>query len=162
MGATILYLRDDIPSKLLNTCDIPRGHEAMFNEITIRTSKWLIIVGYKPPKRDIANVLNCISKGIDKHLARYENIIILGDFNSEVRETHMENFCKMYNLNNLIDEPTCFKSAENPSSIDVLLTNSRKSFENNTTLVPIVILYRKFKDMNEERFKDDLCLLKSQ
>ena len=83
----------------------------------------------------------------------------------------------MYNLDNLIDEATC---AENPSSIDFLLANRHKSFQNNVTLEtglsychkmtinvlnryfarkdPITIVYRKFKDINGQRFKDDLCL----
>ena len=46
----------------------------------------------------------------------------------------MKNFCETYDLTNLITEPTCFKSVENPSSIDVILTNRKESFENSTTV----------------------------
>ena len=94
--------------------------EAMFIEITIRNSKWLLAVGYNPQK---IVLLELYKQRVDKHLAKYENIILLGDFNSEVSGIHMENICELYNLKNLIDEHTCFKSIENPSSIDVMLTN---------------------------------------
>ena len=42
----------------------------------------------------------------------------------------MKNFCEIYNLQNLIKETTCFKSVQKLSSIDVILTNENKSFEN--------------------------------
>ena len=38
-------------------------------------------------------------------------------------------FCKHYRLKALKEEPTCFKNLNNPSCIDLFLTNSSKSFE---------------------------------
>ena len=35
----------------------------------------------------------------------------------------------MYNVKNLIKEPTCFKNPLNPSSIDVILTNRGGRFQ---------------------------------
>ena len=40
----------------------------------------------------------------------------------------------MYDLENLIKKPTCFKSTENPSSIDVILTNRKSKFQNSMTV----------------------------
>ena len=51
----------------------------------------------------------------------------LGDFNCTKSEKPMIDFCDMYNLHNLITEPTCYKNANNPSSIDLMLTNSKNS-----------------------------------
>ena len=62
-----------------------------------------------------------VSLELDKLLSKYENLLILGDWNSAVTEECMTQFCDMYDLENLIKEPTCFKSTENPSSIDVIL-----------------------------------------
>ena len=59
---------------------------------------------------------------------------MLGDWNSAVNETEMKNFCETYNLENLVKEPTCFKNSENPSSIDIILTNKKHSFQNTTVL----------------------------
>ena len=44
-----------------------------------------------------------------KQLAKYENMIFLGDLNSEVSKEEIKNFYEAYDLTNLITEPTCFK-----------------------------------------------------
>ena len=59
---------------------------------------------------------------------------MLGDWNSAVTEDDMEDFCDMYDLENSIKVPTCFKSNENPSSIDVILTNKKHSFQHTSTV----------------------------
>ena len=46
----------------------------------------------------------------------------------------MIDFCHMYNLENLIKEPSCYKNPNNPSSIDVILTKHAKSFQNSITI----------------------------
>ena len=46
----------------------------------------------------------------------------------------MIEFCETYNLKNLIVDPTCFKNPHNPSSIDLILTNKYRSFQNSHTL----------------------------
>ena len=61
---------------------------------------------------------------------KLENFIILGDFNCEMKETVMKDFCETYNLRNLVTDPTCFKNLLNPSSIDLILTNKYRSFQN--------------------------------
>ena len=68
------------------------------------------------------------------YLKDYENIILLCDFNSTFTDHTTNEFCQMYNLHNLINEPTCYKNPNNPSSIDVILTNRKNSFENSTTI----------------------------
>ena len=79
-----------------------------------------------PQKENIRYFLDKVSLELDKLLSKYENLLMLGDWNSAVTEEDMENFCDMYDLENLIKEPTCFKSTENPSSIDVILTNRKR------------------------------------
>ena len=71
-----------------------------------------------------------MSKGIAKYLCNYEIFLILGDFNITMLDDNMKNFCETYDLKNLINEPTCYKNASNPSAIDVILTNRSKSFHN--------------------------------
>ena len=85
--------------------------------------KWLIMGGYNPHKKSISYFLKHIGDQLDKHLQSYENLMLLGDFNSEMTENKMIDFCEMYNLQNLIKDPTCYKNPSNPSSIDVILTN---------------------------------------
>ena len=52
----------------------------------------------------------------------------MGDFNSEVIEEAMGDFCELFNLKNLVKDPTCYKNPENPSCIDLILTNRQNSF----------------------------------
>ena len=42
----------------------------------------------------------------------------------------MNDFCENYNLSSLIRESTCCKNPENPSCIDLSLTNSPNIFQN--------------------------------
>ena len=61
--------------------------------------------------------------------AQYENIISIGDFNVDPEKSHTKAFCKTYGLKNLITVPTCYKNSQNPSCIDLILTNSHLSFQ---------------------------------
>ena len=44
----------------------------------------------------------------------FENIILLGDFNSCMDDSPMIGFCGTYKLRNLVKHPTCLKNPENP------------------------------------------------
>ena len=92
----------------------------------------------------------------------------------------MRNFCNSYNLNSLIKQPTCFKNPENPSCIDLILTNKPRSFQSTCVietglsdfhrmtvsvlkthfrrLPPKVVTYRDFKKFENKRFMDSLKL----
>ena len=43
----------------------------------------------------------------------YTVLILLGDFNVEVDNNDMKDFCKSYDLKSLVRVPTCFKNLEN-------------------------------------------------
>ena len=64
---------------------------------------------------------------IDHYSTSYDNIVVLGDFNSEPYDP-LDEFCNLYNMKNLITVPTCFKSLESPSCIDLIITNRPRSF----------------------------------
>ena len=64
----------------------------------------------------------CISQNMEKN-------ILAGDFNAEVSEVNLSNFLDIYGLKSLVHEKTCYKSIENPSCIDLILTNCSKSFQ---------------------------------
>ena len=111
-------------------------------------------------------------------MSSFDNVIILGDFNSEIREEAMDDFCELYDLKSLIKTPTCFKSKENPSCIDLILTNRPHNFQNSTALEtglsdfhlltvtvlkttfrkkpPKVVRYRDYKNYNPMSFQNDL------
>ena len=83
----------------------------------------------------IGNSLNIIGNKLNDFYFKYENIILIGDFNSEMREDAMNTFCITYNLACLIREPnTCFKNIDNSSCIDLILTNKPLCFQNTSVI----------------------------
>ena len=42
----------------------------------------------------------------------------------KLKKTTISDFMSTYNLKNLVKQKTCFKNTENPSCIDLILTNS--------------------------------------
>ena len=46
----------------------------------------------------------------------------------------MNDFCDIYNLKNLVKKPTCYKSPDSPSCIDLFLTNRPRTFQSTTTV----------------------------
>ena len=46
---------------------------------------------------------------------------------------HLQEFCAIFSLTNLIKESTCFKNPEQPTGIDHILTNHQKSFQHSCT-----------------------------
>ena len=59
----------------------------------------------------------------------YGKVFLIGDFNAEETNFHIIDFCNLYMLENLIKTPTCFKNLDDPKTIDLMLTNSARSFE---------------------------------
>ena len=105
----------------------------------------------------------------------------MGDFNAEPADTVVSDFCEIYNLKNIIREKTCFKNPNNPSCIDLIITNRPKSFQNSMVIEtglsdfhkmcitvmkmyyskqkPTIIHYRKFRDFSNDSFIKDLQTL---
>ena len=129
-GGVLIYVREDIPCRELTSHLKPNNLEGIVLEINLRKVKWLMFVGYNPHKENTANFLSQLIPILDQYLSKYDNYLLIGDFNSEVDENIMKEFCDSYNLSNLIKEPTCFMNLNNPSSIDVMLTNRPRQFQN--------------------------------
>ena len=130
-GGILLYIREDIPSTLLN---FDMSIESFFIEINIRKKKWLLVGTYNPNKNLISNHLKEIGKNLDNYSSKYGNFILLGDLNSEPTESAVKDFCEIYSCKNLIKDNTCFKNPLKPSCIDLIITNRPKNFQNSVTV----------------------------
>ena len=75
-----------------------------------------------------------MNKGLDVYLKHYDNLLILGDLNSDLKDGCLNAFSNVNNLKSLNKEPTCFKNPNNPSCIDLFLTNRSKYFQNTSTI----------------------------
>ena len=137
--------------------------------------KGLLCCSYNPHKNLISNHLNILGKILDTQMKIYDNFLIVPDFNSEMTESAIENFCGTYHLHNLIKDPTCFKNPDQPSCIHLLLKNFLKSFLESQTLEiilsdfhkltltvlkihfkkqkPLVVTYRGYKNFSNETFR---------
>ena len=80
----MLYMWEDIRSKSLTEITLDNEIENIFTEINLRSKKWLISGSYNPKLSHIKNHLQEIGKGLDYYSSKYENFIVLGDFNSEM------------------------------------------------------------------------------
>ena len=155
--------------------------EEFFIELNLRCKKWLLSCSYNPHRSLISEHLSIIGKDLDLLSANYDQILLMGDFNAEPHDHFLMDFCDVYNLKNLIKVPTCFKNPEKPTSIDLMLTNSYRSFQNSCAIEtglsdfhkmivtilktyfqkkePKIIQYRDYKNFSEEEYREFLVNL---
>ena len=180
-GGILVFIREDIPSKLIES---KMRTEGFFVELNLKRKKWLLCCSYNPKFSQISFHLNELGKNLDTLTSKYDNIILLGDFNTEPTDTAFSHFCEIYNFKNLIKDKTCFKNPNKPSCIDLIITNRPKCFQNSMVIEtglsdfhkmcitvmkmyyskqkPSIIHYRKFKDFNNDAFIKDLKTLLSK
>ena len=59
--------------------------------------------------------MNELGKALDTYFHKYDHILLIGDFNSEISERLTNDFFNVYNLKSLSNTPTYFKNPKNPS-----------------------------------------------
>ena len=129
-GGLLLYVRQDIPSKLIKK---EENYEAMFVEINLKKQKWILSCTYNPDVKDINPFLDKLQISLDS-LGNYDKLLLLGDFNCEIDRFNMPEFLSGRDLSSLIHEPTCFKNPLNPKCIDLILTSHPRSFQNSYSI----------------------------
>ena len=179
-GGLIIYIREDIPAKTLESLPSDRDNEGIFIEINLRNNKWLLFCGYNPKKERISEYISNLSNRLNKHRGNYDNIIILGDLNCDynIKDNKLYEFSEVYNLKNIVKGNTCFKNTNHPTSIDVILTNRKERFQDTKIIEtglsdyhkmtitclrryvkknpPIVINYRNYKNFDALYFQENL------
>ena len=94
----MLFVRSDITAKLLSV-DI--GFEIFFVELNSRKKEMatkLFLYFHVITIKVVESHLNCLSRSIDAHSSKYENIILLGDFHSSMLDSSMKAFCETYKI----------------------------------------------------------------
>ena len=127
-GGLLLYVNDKIPSKFLDKHSISTDIELIAVEFHQNKRQWLSLCVYKPPNQNDSVFVEAISAITNEYSAQYEHIVIFGDFNTSVENSHFQNLMQIYDLSPLIKEPTCFQS-HNPTCIDNFLTNQKAMFK---------------------------------
>ena len=94
-GGILVFICEDIPAKLIDSQMKIKG---FFIELNIRTNKWLLSCSYNPKYSQISHQSKEIGKDLDVLKSKYDNIILMGDFNAEPADTVVSDFCEIYNL----------------------------------------------------------------
>ena len=177
-GGIMIFIREDIPSKILQNHNLPEHIEAVPIEVNLRKTKFLFLAIYHPPSQSKKYFLECLTKILDKYSHLYEKILTAGDFNIQESEPDLNEFLSEHDLKCIVKDPTCFKNVLNPSCIDLLITNFPNSFQGTTTLTtglsdyhkmvltvlknkfikqkPKEIEYRCYKSLDRVRFREEL------
>ena len=114
----MIFIRDDIPSRVLTKHVFPDDIESLFIELNFRKAKSLLFGTYHPPTQSDSyyfNNLNALTVTMIKKL-------LVGDFNTEVSDV-LSIFLYQYDK-----DKTCIKNPNNPSTIDLFLTNYSLAF----------------------------------
>ena len=178
IGWPVNFVRSDIPCKQVNQHEFSENIEGIFLEVNFRKSKWLLLGTYHPPSQNDNFYFDNIGRALDIYTQTYDQFLLIGDFNAEEKENTLSEFMDLYDLKNLVKQNTCFKSVENPSCVDLFLTNSSRSFQNTNVIStgisdchkmivtilkttfkktkPKVILYRSYKYFDNNAFSRDL------
>ena len=132
-GGLLLYVREDIPTNEV-PCKSISQIECILIDINMHKKIWLIYGIYNPEKSFTSSFLSNLSRSLDNHNQHYDDIILLGDFNADMLDDNLNDFCHLYNFKNLIREPTCYKNPLNPSCIDLIITNRPNSFQDSNVI----------------------------
>ena len=104
-GGLMLFVREDIPSKLLTNIDPSSNIENIFVEINLRSKKWFISGSYNPNVGLIQNHAVSLSKNLNFYSSKHKNLIATGDFSAKIINNYFEEVCVSYNLKDLIKNP---------------------------------------------------------
>ena len=173
----MFYVNENLPCKKGLTTKIDNLTETIFLEVNLQSFKWLFLGCYKPPSQNEEFYISNLSKTINEFPAKYDKILLMGDFNLTTENKHLEELLRLFNIKSLISSPTCFQSIS-PTCIDLTLTNQADFFSNSNTcevgisdhhhLVSTMLnkkiskgstktlFYRDYKKFEENKFARDL------
>ena len=109
-GSIMLCITEDIPSKSSTEMKLDNEIGNIFFGNQFNLKKWLISGFCNPKLSHMKNHFQATEEELEYYSSKYEDFIVLGDFNVAKLNPHMSELCSVYNLINLIMEPTCYKN----------------------------------------------------
>ena len=130
-GGILSIISSDIPSS--RKVNLESEHlENISYEVHVNDKKWLLMGIYKPPSITDNTFSEHFVKIMDKITVKYENYIVFSDLNFDMLNVKkckpLVDMCDIFDLDQLVKKPTCFKKDCTPSLVDVILTNERSFF----------------------------------
>ena len=127
-GGLAAFIRTDIPARRRHDLEC-KNLENIIYEVTLNKTKWSIVCVYRPPSMSDKKCSDQLTITIDKCSTQYDHYLLMGDLNYDLL---CENKGKtlfvlmvLFDLCNLIKEPTCFMKICKNSLLDVILINSK-------------------------------------
>ena len=180
-GGVVIYVREDIPSQQMKKHKFSKNVEALIVEINLRKNKLLLVGTYHSTNKEYGTTdlvfLEQMGFALDVY-SSYDKFLIAGDLNIEEGQECLDDFMDEFHAKNMVKEPTCFKNPENPSCIDLFITNSYRSFMKTTAVStglsdfhkmtvtvmkstfpraePKTVRYRDFSKYKKDQFGEDL------
>ena len=182
VGGLIKFVRKGLICKRLRKYELIII-EVICSELTISNRNWVILSIYRP--LDYFNLLlffKELRKYLNQASKNYDNFIVLGDFNIDIRQTStgshkLDKFWGLFSLKNIIESNTCFNKFHS-SAIGLFLTSKSNFFQKTNAieaglsdhhkliciflnscydkLKPKIAYYRNYKNFNEANFLNDL------
>ena len=172
-----MFIKEDIPQKELSF-NLPSDIEIIIIELNINKIKWLVCGCCHSPSQSDKYFFYLLGKGLDNFSKKYDRFVLLSNFNVQENENMLSEFLNAFNAKNIVKNKTCFESIENPSYVDLIITDKPRSFQHTnifkrgisdhhklvTTVIkakfakalPKYVHYRNYKNFNEQDFKFEL------
>ena len=129
-GGLLIYIKEGVPAKEVSLRNsTAKDVEAKAIEINLHNIKWLLIGIYRPPSQSKDFFLEEMRKNFEQFCTKYENFLMIGDFNLSEDDDSLDQFMQELNLENVVKVPTCFKS-DSPTCIDLILTSDKRKLAN--------------------------------
>ena len=93
----MIYVRDDIPRKMLTKHNLLEDIEAALIELNFRKCKWLLCATNRAPSHNHDYFLDNIDECLDVH-STYERVALADGFNAQVGEKLFDTFYINMNL----------------------------------------------------------------
>ena len=119
-GGVLVYIRGDIPSKILKKTFLLDDIEGIFIELNLRKYKWLLCATYHLPNKKDNYFFNHLGKAIDIYHQTYDKYLLIDDFSAEDTEPCLSQFLFEYDGKNIVSEKTCLKFSVHDRNIQQL------------------------------------------
>ena len=90
----MIYVRQNIPRKLLTKHVCPSDIKCLFLELNFRKCKWFFVGRYHPPSQNDHYFFENLDKAINVYI-HYEKVLLVRDFNGEISELCLDSFLYM-------------------------------------------------------------------
>ena len=100
------YINENILFKDLGLEQVPDDWTIVLIEFSIKIRKWLCISLYKRPSQNNNYFLDNLSLILNKLTCKFDNIVLMGDFNLTVENKNIKVFMSTFDLKCVIKKPT--------------------------------------------------------